>query len=128
MSVLKVIADEMDALGINYDFEEWKGKPKYPYVTGEYQEIESLDEDGEQETQFILNVFARGITAHGDLEEVKNKIKKHFPAIGGRLATTESGSRVAIFYANTLGNIPTGDADLKKIQINLKIKEWSVEE
>ena len=126
MSVLKIIADEMDALGINYDFEEWKGKPTYPYVTGEYQEVESLDEDGEQETQFILNVFARGITAYADMEEVKNKIKKHFPKIGGRLATTESGSRVAIFYANTLGNLPTGDADLKRIQINLKIKEWSV--
>ncbi len=126
MSVLKVIADEMDALGINYDFEEWKGKPIYPYFTGEYQEIESLDEDGEQETQFILNGFARGETAHADLEEAKNKIKKHFPKIGGRLATTESGSRVAIFYANTLGNLPTGDAELKRIQINLKVKEWSV--
>lgn len=125
MSVLKVIADEMDALGINYDFEEWKGELVYPYFTGEYQETESLDEDGEQEVQFILNGFARGITAHADLEEAKNKIKKHFPSIGGRLAITEE-SRVAIFYANTLGNLPTGDAELKRIQINLKIKEWSV--
>lgn len=127
MSALKVIASEMDALGINYDFEEWKGQPKYPYFTGEYQEPESLDEDGEQEIQFILNGFARGKTAHADLEEVKKKIKKHFPKVGGRLATTETGSRVAIFYANALGNLPTGDADLKRIQINLKIKEWSVE-
>lgn len=126
MSVLKVIADEMDALGINYDFEEWKGEPIYPYFTGEYQETESLDEDGEQEVQFILNGFARGINAHADLEEAKNKIKNHFPSIGGRLATTESGSRVAIFYANTLGNLPTGDAELKRIQINLRLKEWSV--
>jgi hypothetical protein len=126
MSVLKVIADEMDALGINYDFEEWKGELVYPYFTGEYQETESLDEDGEQEVQFILNGFARGITAHADLEEAKNKIKKHFPSIGGRLAITDE-SRVAIFYANTLGNLPTGDAELKRIQINLKIKEWSVE-
>ena len=92
MSVLKLIAEEMDALKINYDFEEWKGTPKYPYVTGEYQEVETLDEDGEGETQFILNVFARGITAHADMEAVKKKIKKHFPSIGGRLATTESGS------------------------------------
>lgn len=126
MSVSKLIATEMDALGINYDFEEWKGKPLYPYVTGEYQEVETLNEEGEGETQFILNVFARGITTHADMEEVKNKIKKHFPTVGGRLATTESGSRVAIFYANTLSNLPTGDAELKRIQINLKIKEWSV--
>ena len=126
MSVLRVIAEEMDALGINYDLEEWKGTPIYPYFTGEYQELESLDEEGEQETQFILNGFARGESAHADLNAAKNKIKKHFPAIGGRMATTESGSRVAIFYANTLGNLPTGDAELKRIQINLKIKEWSV--
>ena len=125
MSVLKVIADEMDALGINYDFEEWKGELVYPYFTGEYQETESLDEDGEQEVQFILNGFARGITAHADLEEAKNKIKKHFPSIGGRLAITEE-SRVAIFYANTFGDLPTGDAELEKIEINLTIKEWSV--
>ena len=124
MSVLKVIAEEMDALSINYDFEEWKGEPIFPYFTGEYMEVEPLNEEGEQETQFILNGFARGISAHADLEEAKNKIKKHFPAIGGRLATTES-SRVAIFYANTLGNLPTGDAELKRIQINLKVKEWS---
>ena len=126
MSVLKVIAEEMDALSINYDFEEWKGEPTYPYFTGEYEETESLDEDGEQEMQFILNGFARGESAHADLEEAKNKIKKHFPKVGGRLATTESGSRVAIFYANTLGNLPTGDAELKRIQINLRLKEWSV--
>lgn len=127
MSVSKLIATELDALKINYDFEEWKGKPRYPYFTGEYQEPESLDEDGEQEIQFILNGFARGDTAHADLEAAKKKIKKHFPKVGGRLATTESGSRVAIFYANALGNLPTGDAELKRIQINLKIKEWSVE-
>ena len=126
MSVGKVIATDMDALAINYDFEEWVGKPPGIYFTGEYQEVESLNEYGEQETQFILNGFARGATAYADLEEAKNKIKKHYPSVGGRLATTESGSRVAIFYANALSNLPTGDAELKRIQINLKVKEWSV--
>lgn len=126
MSVANQIAKEMDALGINYDFEEWKGKPKYPYFTGEYQELEPMNEHCEQETQFILNGFARGNTAFSDLEDAKNKIKKHFPIVGGRLATTESGSRVAIFYANTVSNLPTGDAELKRIQINLTVKEWSV--
>lgn len=126
MSVANLIAKEMDALAIKYDFEEWIGTPEYPYFTGEYQELESMNEDGEQETQFILNGFARGRTAFSDLEKAKNKIKKHFPSVGGRLATTESGSRVAIFYANTLSNLPTGDAELKRIQINLKVKEWSV--
>lgn len=125
MSVLKTIDTEMNALKINYEYAEWTTEPAYPYVVGEYQEVESLNEDGEQETQFILTAWARGITATEDLEKVKNKIKKHFPKVGGRLATTDEGSRVAIFYANTLGNLPTGDAELKKIQINLLVKEWS---
>lgn len=125
MSVLKTIDTEMNALNINYEFAEWTDKPAYPYVVGEYQEVESLNEDGEQETQFIMTVWARGITATEDLENVKNKIKKHFPKVGGRLAITDEGSRVAIFYANTLGNLPTGDAELKKIQVNLLVKEWS---
>ena len=45
--------------------------------------------------------------------------------VGGRVVTTESGSVVAIFYANSF-DVPTGDAELKKMQINLMIKEWSV--
>ena len=121
--MLKIISDAMDALGIPYDFKKWQGKPPEMYFVGEYQEVESVDEDGEQETQFILSGFARGnITA---LEEAKNKIKKYFPQVGGILATTESGSRVAIFYASAFGNLPTGDAELEKIQVNLKVKEWS---
>lgn len=123
--MLKIISDAMDALDINYDFKMWHGVPQYPYFTGEYQEIESINEDGEQETQFILNGFARSEESSAELERAKNKIKKYFPQIGGRLATTESGSRVAIFYASAFGNLPTGDAELEKIQINLKVKEWS---
>ena len=42
------------------------------------------------------------------------------------MVTTDSGSVVAIFYANTFGDLPTGDAELEKIEINLTIKEWSV--
>ena len=37
----------------------------------------------------------------------------------------EDGSAVAIFYATSLV-VPTGDAELKRIQINLDVKEWSV--
>lgn len=123
--MLKIISDAMDALGINYDFKRWHGKPPDMYFTGEYQEVESPNEDGMQETQFILNGFARGEDAIAELERAKNKIKKYFPQVSGRMATTDSGSRVAIFYASAFENLPTGDAELERIQINLKVKEWS---
>ena len=123
--ILDVIAKAMDEIKVNYDYPEWQGKPKYPYFVGEYQESEPINEDGQEETDFILTGFARGADALLELERDKAKIKKNFPSIGGMMATLDNGSTVAIFYANTLANIPTGDEELKKIQINLKVKEWT---
>jgi hypothetical protein len=37
----------------------------------------------------------------------------------------EDGSAVAVFYSNSLV-IPSMDAELKRMQINLDIHEWSV--
>ena len=125
-AMLKVIEDSMTELGINYEFKKWTAKPEYPYFTGEYQEDEPFNEDGEQGIQFILNGFGRGESALVDLENAKEKIKAYFPKVGGRLVTTESGSVVAIFYASSFNNLPTGDAELERIQINLTVKEWSV--
>lgn len=124
MKTLKAISEAMDALEINYAFKKWKGKPKYPYFIGEYQERENPNEDGMTEKQFILTGFARGEEAIAELESTKEKIKKYFPQVGGRLAIVD-GSAVAIFYASAFENLPTGDAELEKIQINLNTKEWS---
>ncbi len=124
-AVLKIIDDSMKEIGINYEYMEWTSPPVYPYFTGEYQETPSMNEDGMQETQFILNGFARGKGAFLTLENAKEQIERYFPQVGGRLVSTEK-SVVAIFYANTLANLPTGDAELKRIQINLTIKEWKV--
>ena len=126
-AVLKTIKDSMKEIGINYQFKKWKGHPTYPYFVGSYQEVPAANEDGMQETSFILTGFARSDgNADGvlQLEEAKETIKKHFNT--GKLVTTDSGSVVAIFYANTFGDLPTGDAELEKIEINLTIKEWSV--
>ena len=125
-AVLKTIDDSMNEMGINYEYMEWTSKPAYPYFTGEYQEVVSSAEDGMQETQFILNGFARGENALLELENAKEQIERYFPQVGGKVVSTESGSVVAIFYANALANLPTGDAELKRIQINLTIKEWKV--
>ena len=122
---LKIISDAMDSLGINYDFMEWAGKASYPYFVGEYQEITPQTESGEMETTFILTGFARGKDAYIELENAKKKIEYYFSKVSGKTVIAESGSAVAVFYANSLV-IPTVDAELKKLQINLTIKEWSV--
>ena len=127
IEALQIISDAMTALGLKYGFMEYKvasgeESPKM-YFVGEYQEIEPMNEDGMQETTFLLTGFSRGTWLQ--LEEAKQNILNYFSKVGGRTVVAESGSAVAVFYSNSLV-IPTGDAELKKIQINLIVKEWSV--
>lgn len=121
--VLKLISDGMAAIGVNYAFAEWKGTPAYPYFIGEYQETPAMTEDGLQEADFILTGFTRGEWA--DLEAAKEKIENYFNKVSGKTAIVSSGNAVAIFYGNSLV-VPTGDAELKRIEIHLEVKEWKV--
>ena len=122
---LQIIRKAMNSLGIQYGFGEYKGNTEgqivYPYFVGEYMETESTTEDGLQESTFILTGFSRD--SWETLEEAKEKIEKHFK--NGKVGITSSGSAVAIFYAHSL-IVPTIDAELKNIKINLSIKEWKV--
>lgn len=121
--VMKLISDGMTALKLNYAFAEWKDAPAYPCFTGEYQEEPAMTEDGLQEADFILTGFTRGSWA--DLETAKEKIENYFNKVSGKTAIASSGNAVAIFYANSLV-VPTGDAELKRIEIHLDVKEWKV--
>ena len=122
--VLKLVSDAMTSLGIEYDFVTYSKNPVvYPYFVGEYQEMESMTEDGLQECTFILTGFTRDSWL--TLEEAKEKIENYFNKVSGYTVITDNGSGVAVFYADAL-IVPTGDAELKSIQINLKVKEWKV--
>ena len=122
--VLKIISDTMNALGIEYGFGEYSGNPvKYPYFVGEYTETEMFDESGLQESTVLLTGFSRGSWL--DLEDAKERIERQFNRVTGKFGITDSGSAVAIAYSHAL-IVPTGDAELKSIQINLSIKEWKV--
>lgn len=117
--VLAVIADQMELLGLNYEFREMtKSPPSYPYWVGETTEPENLTEDGKCEPTVILTGFHRGNFI--ELETEKSKIKNHF--LHG-VTTMKNGSAVAVFYGGSL-DIPLEDDDLKKCQVNLSIKTW----
>lgn len=120
---IEVIADAMNDMGLEYDCMERKSDPVYPYFTGEYSETPPVSEDGMQECTFILNGFSRDTWL--SLEEAKNTIKEYFDRTNGRTVRTAEGHVVAVFYENSFP-VPTGDKELKRIQINLTIKEWSV--
>lgn len=120
MDKLKFINDQMDILAVPYEFGEWTSEIKYPYFVGELTEEPIVTEDGKEESTLILTGFTRG--KYLAMEELKDKIKKHFDPINGLRAKTDSGS-IAVFFNGSF-YVPTGEADLKRIQINLLIKEW----
>jgi hypothetical protein len=123
---LKIISDAMNALGLNYGFGEYRIEgEEVPeiYFVGEYQEAPVINEDGMQESTFLLTGFSRG--SWFALEIAKETIKNYFNKVGGHTVIAEDGTAVAIFYSSGFV-VPTGDAELRKIQINLDVKEWSV--
>lgn len=123
--VLEFLNAEFMKISVPYEFLEWTQDISYPYFVGEYNETEPTSESGEQDKNFILTGFCRGNDSRLKLEQMRGKIEQAFPALGGKIATLDSGSVVAIFYANAF-YVPTGEAELYKIQINLNIKLWKV--
>lgn len=127
--VINIIGKTMTALGLKFSLVEYAGDNdgimRYPYFVGSYMESEPYTEDGLQETTFTITGFARGAGAWSALEEAKEQIRKSFPPTSGRVGISSSGSAVAIFYSHSL-TVPTGDGELKSIEINLTIKEWKV--
>lgn len=123
-NVLNTVSEALEKAGINYQFGEWVGEIAYPYWVGEYQESEPANEVGLCDTSFTLTGFTR--RSRLELENDKEKIRRTFPQCGGYVAIADDGSAVAVFYAGALANLPTGDAELKKIEVNLSVKEWKV--
>jgi len=124
MSALGIITTELNSIGVPYEFMEWTDPVQYPYFIGEYSEVPPTAEDGGKEATLILTGTTN--TKFGgswlELEQFRAKIEKHFHPVCGLRKSTDDGA-VAIYYENSFP-VPTGEADLKRIQINLRIKEW----
>lgn len=120
MSVLGIIKDAMHTLGVPYEFMQWTDDVQYPYWVGEYSETPTDSEDGYKESTVILTGTTKGSWL--ELEQARQKIEDHFPNIGGLRVPTDTGT-VVIFYGHSFP-VETGVMDLKRIQINLQIKEW----
>jgi hypothetical protein len=110
----------IEKLNIPYQFMEWKSKIPDTYFVGEYTELETMDESGREESSFILT----GTTNRNymELESVRGKLKEYFTN-EGLTAILDSGSGIAVFYDSSFP-VPSIDEGVRRIQINLKVKEW----
>lgn len=122
ITALQYVNDLIEGFGIPYAFIRWNEKPPEDYYfVGEYNETSSptKEEDGYQETTFILRGFTRKDWLM--LEQAKQIIERNIT----RTAILPDGTGIAVIY--DYGEVvPTGEADLKSIKINLTIKEWKV--
>lgn len=120
-AALTCIKELMAEAGVPYRFERWNSAPPDPYFVGEYMETPTMDryENGHQESTFILRGFTKG--SWSGLEEAKASIER----VMARTDILPNGNGIAIFY-DSGAPVPTGDAELKSIKINLTIQEWSV--
>ena len=120
MSALGIIATELNSIGVPYEFMRWTSAVEDTYFIGEYSETPTMTEDGYRE--ITLMVTGTTIGSWMDLERYRAKIEHHFPSIYGRRLATDTGA-VLVFYGNSFP-VDAGDANLKRIQINLEVKEW----
>lgn len=115
--VLKIINDELNVMNIPYTFDGWDKELELPQFIGEIFETPTLNEDGLCEYSVILT----GIAMKNDID--------YLLAVAEQLMERYKPSRtvngVVIMYSNTMP-VDTNSEDLKKIQITLNIKKWSV--
>ena len=121
VNVLNYVNALMEKLNIPYAFMRWITEPPEVYFVGECDELAmtTKEENGRQDTNVILRGFTRKDWMH--LEEARAKIEKHAP----QTAILADGTGIAVFYDGATV-VPTFDADLKSIKINLTIQEWKV--
>lgn len=118
---LSFINSCLDELGVQYQFMEWTSTPiPETYWVGEYTETEPLNEDGFEESTFILTGTTKN--KYIELETVKEKLKEYFSNYG-KTAILESGSGIAVSYSDSYP-VPSIQEGIRRLQINLKIKEW----
>lgn len=106
-------------LGINYEYGIWITYPvPFPYFVGEKDEDSPESEVGMQPCTFILTGTGQTLL---ELEGAKNKIK----SLNNKRAILENGSGIALFY-DGCHSVPIDEPNMKRIQINLNVKEWRV--
>ena len=121
-STTKYFSERMSAI-VQYAFGSWNGsaadEQSCYWLMSEYTELQNpvSYETGMRETSVILRGFTRGSLML--LEKDKEKIEKSVPCT----TVLDDGTGVAIMYDYGM-IVPTGDADLKSMKVNLTIQEW----
>lgn len=119
-TALGIAKDKLNSIGVPYEFMRWTSPVEDRYWVGEYSETITDTEDGHEEGTLMLTGTTK--TSWMVLMQDRVKIKDQFPKEGGLRIPTDNG--VVVFFYDNSFPVDTGEADLKRIQINLHIKMW----
>ena len=120
--VLAFIYEQLNTiLGIPYEFMEWTDdKIPSQYWVGELSDSTPITEDGKETYTLLLTGTTRAKWL--DLINTVDAIKGHFPPVEG-FRIDKGSFTIVVTYSNAFP-VPTGEADLKRMQVNLEITTW----
>lgn len=120
--VLAFIHEQLNTiLAIPYEFMEWTDdKIPSQYWVGELSDSTPNTEDGKETYTLLLTGTTRAKWL--DLINTVDAIKGHFPPVYG-LRVDKGNFTIVVNYSNAFP-VPTGEADLKRMQVNLEITTW----
>ena len=116
LELLTAFKSELDSLSIESAFRLYAGDI-YPYMTYEYYETNVTHEDGGTTGELLCEIWTRNTFA--ELIDIKDRLKEHF-----KQKNIMVGNNV--YHFDYVSSTPedTGDAELKKVQVNIITKYW----
>lgn len=123
VDLLGYIAEQLESVGIPYEFGEWTQEVTYPYFVGTFTETDYRYEDGCTVGALTIDAWSRGSGGKLQLAEANDKIKDLFS--DNRAVTSDFAFYVT--YGSCI-TAPTGEEDLYKITITLNTFEWKGDE
>lgn len=116
--VLGIVKREMESLGVDYHYMyNTKANVTYPYVTGEYSEMDYVSENRMSTGDLLLECWNRG--SDSDLLAVIEAIKNRFDAF----QTVKDGVGVTLNFSSSVPR-RTQDIKLKKYEIHIEVVYW----
>lgn len=116
IELLTAFKNALDSLGIESAFRVYAGT-QYPYMTYEYYETNVTHEDGGTDGELLCEIWSRNTFA--ELIEIKEKLKEFFKQKNIKVGNN-------MYHFDYVSSTPedTGDAELKKIQVNITTRYW----
>lgn len=121
INVTQAFSTIMEILNIPCEYQTWTQVVSYPYWVYEILGSPVVPEDGMEELTIILTGFSKGKAL--PLAQAEGRIKQYFKH--GVTVTDDDGSTICFSYGG-FQSVSTGVENLKRIDITISVKKWSV--